>query len=95
MTTEIPMFRWFDQIPEEHRGSWLTRNQLAEQGLRPARGAEPVARVVWRRGERRADLFDKHQWSYRYQPLPAGNQSALGDALVTLDVLRRIAAAAT
>jgi DNA polymerase III epsilon subunit-like protein len=75
MTTEIPIFRWFDQIPEEHRGSWLTRNQLSEQGLRPARGAEPVARVVWRRGERRADLFDKHQ-AVPKRPLTAAQQAA-------------------
>jgi DNA polymerase III epsilon subunit-like protein len=75
MAAEIPILRWFDQIPEEHRGNWLTRNQLSEQGLRPARGAEPIARVVWRRGERRADLFDRHQ-AVPKRPLTAAQQAA-------------------
>lgn len=50
--TTIPEYPWFDQAPENYK----TRRQLAELGLRP--GGPVVARVVWKRGERWADLFD-------------------------------------
>ncbi|GAB4203508.1 MAG: hypothetical protein OHK0022_27710 [Roseiflexaceae bacterium] len=54
-----PTYSWFDQIPQEHQGSWLTRRQLAELGLRP--GGPIVAQVVWGRGrkEKFANLYDK------------------------------------
>lgn len=45
-------YPWFDQVPEHLK----TRNQLAQQGLRP--GGPVVARVVWRQGRRWADLYD-------------------------------------
>src|SRR4051812_20957905 len=48
----LPTYPWFDQVPEHLK----TRKQLAEQGLRP--GGPVVAQVVWKRGERWADLFD-------------------------------------
>jgi DNA polymerase III epsilon subunit-like protein len=48
----LPTYPWFDQVPEHLK----TRRQLAEQGLRP--GGPVVAQVVWRRGERWADLYD-------------------------------------
>ena len=50
--TTIPEYPWFDQAPANYK----TRRQLAELGLRP--GGPVVARVVWKRGERWADLFD-------------------------------------
>lgn len=56
-TSDIPVFPWFDAIPEELRERWRTRKQLAAEGLRPARGAHPVARVEWRRGW--AALFER------------------------------------
>ncbi len=49
----IPIYSWFDQVPEEP--PLLTRKQLAERGLRP--GGPVRAKVVWRRGERWADLY--------------------------------------
>lgn len=49
---EQTIYPWFDVVPQHLK----TRNQLAEQGLRP--GGPVVARVVWRRGERWADLYD-------------------------------------
>lgn len=45
-------YAWFEQVPEHLR----TRRQLRERGLRP--GGPVIARVVWRDGERHADLFD-------------------------------------
>lgn len=50
--TALVTYPWFDQVPEHLK----TRKQLAEQGLRP--GGPVVARVVWRRGKRWADLYD-------------------------------------
>lgn len=48
----LPTYPWFDQVPSHMK----TRRQLAELGLRP--GGPVVAQVVWRRGERWADLYD-------------------------------------
>lgn len=48
----LPTYPWFDQVPDHLK----TRNQLAEQGLRP--GGPVVAQVVWRGGKRWADLYD-------------------------------------
>lgn len=48
----LPTYPWFDQVPDHLK----TRNQLAEQGLRP--GGPVVAQVVWKRGKRWADLYD-------------------------------------
>jgi len=50
--TTLPTYPWFDVVPEHLR----TRRQLAEQGLRP--GGPIVAKVVWHRGERWANLYD-------------------------------------
>lgn len=50
--SQLPIYPWFDQVPDDLK----TRKQLAELGLRP--GGPVVARVVWRRGERWADLYD-------------------------------------
>ncbi len=50
--TELTIYPWFDVVPEHLK----TRNQLGELGLRP--GGPVVARVVWRRGERSANLYD-------------------------------------
>lgn len=55
MTTfarSLVTYPWFDQVPAHLK----TRNQLAALGLRP--GGAVQAQVVWRRGQRRADLFD-------------------------------------
>src|SRR5690348_2855161 len=48
----LPSYPWFDQVPEHVK----TRNQLAEQNLRP--GGAVVAQVVWKRGKLWADLYD-------------------------------------
>lgn len=53
MVEAIPVYSWFDQVPTEP--ALRTRKQLAEEGLRP--GGPIRARVVWRRGERWADLY--------------------------------------
>lgn len=52
MSDDIPIYPWFDQAPDHLK----TKRQLAEVGLRP--GGPVVARVVWRRGQRCADLYD-------------------------------------
>lgn len=52
MTLELPIYPWFDQVPDNLK----TRNQLAELGLKP--GGVVKARVVWRKGKRWADLYD-------------------------------------
>lgn len=49
----VPEYPWFDQVPTEPE--LRTRAQLAELGLRP--GGPVRARVVWRRGDRWADLY--------------------------------------
>ena len=48
----LPTYPWFDQVPEHLK----TRNQLAEQGLRPS--GPVVAQVVWKGGKRWANLYD-------------------------------------
>lgn len=48
----LPEYPWFDVVPEHLK----TRRQLADQGLRP--GGPIVARVVWHRGARFANLYD-------------------------------------
>ncbi len=48
----LPTYPWFDVVPEHLK----TRRQLADQGLRP--GGPIVARVVWHRGDRFANLYD-------------------------------------
>lgn len=70
---EIPVFGWFDEVPADRREEWLTRNLLAAQGLRPRRGAQPVARVEWRNryGERFALLYDRAQAEPKPAPTPA------------------------
>jgi hypothetical protein len=65
MTKAIPTYPWFDQVPENLK----TRNQLAEQGLRP--GGPVVARVVWRQGKRWADLYDVAEAKPKRQPTEA------------------------
>jgi hypothetical protein len=47
-----------------------TCRQLASLGLRPG-GAEPVARIVWRRGKRWADLYVIHHAKPKRTPTPA------------------------
>lgn len=48
----LPTYPWFDQVPENLK----TRRQLGELGLRP--GGPVIAQVIWKRGERWADLYD-------------------------------------
>jgi hypothetical protein len=45
LPADFPTFRWLC-VP----AGYATRRQLAALGLRP--GRQPVARIVWRRGER-------------------------------------------
>jgi hypothetical protein len=56
-----------------------TRRQLAAKGLRPS-GAEPVARVVWRRGERFADLHPVAD-AVAKKPPTAGQSRGLAAAM--------------
>jgi hypothetical protein len=65
VSAALPEYPWFDQVPEHLK----TRNQLAEQGLRP--GGPVVARVVWRRGKRWADLYDVGVAKPKQQPTEA------------------------
>lgn len=53
--SKLPVYPWFDQVPEGLK----TRNQLAEQGLKP--GGPVVARVEWDRGKKYAYLYDVAQ----------------------------------
>jgi DNA polymerase III epsilon subunit-like protein len=69
----IPTYPWFDQAPAHLR----TKNQLAERGLRPV-GA-PVARVVWRGGERLAYLYDPAEAVPKREPTEA-QRAALAKA---------------
>jgi hypothetical protein len=63
--TGYPTYRWLC-VP---RGL-ATFRQLAALGLRPG-GREPVARIVWRRGRRWADLYVIHQAVPKRAPTPA------------------------
>lgn len=65
MSTDLPIYPWFDQVPENLK----TRNQLAESGLRP--GGPVRARVVWRRGKRWADLFALEEAKPKTEATPA------------------------
>lgn len=62
---ETPIYPWFDQAP----GNLRTRRQLAESGLRP--GGPIRGRVVWRRGERWADLYDMNEAQPKQAATPA------------------------
>jgi hypothetical protein len=53
LPSDFPSFRWLCAP-----AGLATRRQLAALGLRP--GMQPVARIVWRRGERVAYLFPIH-----------------------------------
>lgn len=53
LPADFPSFRWLCAP-----AGYATRRQLAALGLRP--GMQPVARIVWRRGERVAYLFPIH-----------------------------------
>lgn len=61
----LPTYPWFDQVPDHLK----TRNQLAEQGLRP--GGPVVAQVVWKRGKRWADLYDVNAAQPKQEATPA------------------------
>jgi hypothetical protein len=50
---DYPAFRWLCAP-----AGYATRRQLAARGLRP--GRQPVARIVWRHGDRFAYLFPIH-----------------------------------
>jgi hypothetical protein len=52
--SDYPSLRWLCAP-----AGLATRRQLAALGLRPG-GAQPVARIVWRRGRRFADLYVIH-----------------------------------
>jgi len=73
----IPTYPWFDQIPEENQDHWKTKNQLADLGLRP--GGPVVARVVWKRGQRWANLYDQRQ-AVPKRPPTAAQLAALAKA---------------
>jgi DNA polymerase-3 subunit epsilon len=64
---EIPIYSWFDQIPEG--ADLFTRKQLAERGLRP--GGPVRARVVWKRGTRWADLYALNEAAPKQQATAA------------------------
>lgn len=61
----LPTYPWFDQVPDHLK----TRNQLAEQGLRP--GGSVKAQVVWKRGRRWADLYDVAEAKPKQAPTAA------------------------
>jgi hypothetical protein len=71
---DYPSFRWL--CAPVGLG---TRRQLAALGLRPG-GMQPVARIVWRRGDRFADLYPIHQAKPKRTPTPA-QLSALDRAM--------------
>jgi hypothetical protein len=54
LPSDFPSFQWLCAP-----AGLATRRQLATLGLRPG-GMEPVARIVWRHGERVAYLFPIH-----------------------------------
>lgn len=55
MAAKIPIYPWFDQVPDHLK----TRNQLGELGLKP--GGPIAARVEWDRGKKFAYLYDVAQ----------------------------------
>jgi hypothetical protein len=57
----------------------MTRRQLRAAGLRPG-GAEPVARLVWRRGERWAELYAVNLAKPK-RPMTQAKQRALDAAM--------------
>jgi hypothetical protein len=57
----------------------MTRRQLAAAGLRPG-GAQPVARIVWRRGRRWAELYSIEA-ALPKRPMTEGRRRALGAAM--------------
>ena len=61
---DFPAFRWLCAPP-----GYATRRQLAVLGLRPG-GMQPVARIVWRRGERVAYLYPIHLAVPKRAPTP-------------------------
>jgi DNA polymerase III epsilon subunit-like protein len=75
--SSIPTYPWFDQVPDNLK----TRRQLAEQGLRP--GGPIVARVVWHRGDRWADLYDRNVAKPK-RAMSEAQQAALAKAQASL-----------
>jgi hypothetical protein len=71
--TDFPSYRWLCAP-----AGYATRRQLAALGLRP--GRQPVARIVWRRGERVAYLFPIHLAKPKRPATPA-QLRALGRAM--------------
>lgn len=69
----LKTYPWFDQVPENLK----TRNQLAELGLRP--GGSIKAQVVWKRGQRWANLYDLAEARPK-QPATAAQLAALKKA---------------
>ena len=63
--TDYPSLRWLCAP-----AGLATRRQLRALGLRPG-GAEPVARIVWRRGRRFADLYVIHHAKPKRAATPA------------------------
>lgn len=47
-----------------------------------------VGKIRYERGRR----WNERSWSYRWQKLPGGDHSALGDCLATLNIIKRMAA---
>jgi hypothetical protein len=72
--SDYPAFRWLCAP-----AGLATRRQLAALGLRPG-GMQPVARIVWRRGRRFADLYVIHRAKPKRPPTPA-QLAALGRAM--------------
>ena len=62
---DYPSFRWLCAP-----AGYATRRQLAALGLRPG-GRQPVARIVWRKGRRWADLYVIHHAKPKRTPSPA------------------------
>jgi DNA polymerase III subunit epsilon len=73
----LPIYPWFDQVPPNLK----TRNQLADQGLRP--GGPVRGQVVWRQGKRWADLYEVAEAKPKRVPTEA-QLAALKKAQVAL-----------
>jgi hypothetical protein len=71
---DFPAYRWLCAP-----AGYATRRQLAALGLRPG-GMQPVARIVWRRGERVAYLYPIHLAKAKRTPT-ALQLAALGRAM--------------